>query len=225
MFFKKKTLVRPDSYQARYTIRPDWWEISKDPEIRAACGITNETDLRSPGNLSELAPNGFDFVEFKDNLSGLRQIWSDYRKTFVDSVTVHGLAFGIKNPGDGLSSIIWPEYRDTIHLASSWGYHELTIGWERRTDFFSHLIDSAAPTPDYGHLLAKFPTAAIVEFLATLDAQDHDGRATFPAEFAAELKKLGLTYSYDDDSWGGHVFSAKLVSLSVQVKTFEGREK
>lgn len=155
-----KSAHRPLSYKLRINISIEWkkivrkcfdnmsndeqaWEIVK--RIVSDSGINIYS-------MEGLITKEFQFVVFKDGLTGLEQIWSDYYKTFLDDIEISGFLFG------GNSSLAFDKYPEN-KIESQFRIRPEYIG------FSSDLPDGELMDED---MISQIPYHEIIHFLTQI---------------------------------------------------------
>jgi hypothetical protein len=191
----EERLSRPVSYELRLILIPHWIEIIEEfarrrKQSSEALFAVLEARAADYKDRKGLCGKDFHFRIFGDEASGLRQIWSDHDRTFVDRIIVSGDVF---DPGDQL-----PVLSD---LHEKYIQHEIPTGIECTPGGLSLTGESfffkSFP-------LAMLPYRRIERLLLNLGKCDDWGAEhaikTFPKQLQKEMDENSI--KYDNDPYG-----------------------
>ena len=182
---QKLTEPPKPSYRLNVTVLPNWdailEKLTVDNKISRddLLDKMKKSDQINPGGWG-LCYQGFRFVYFKDNISGMCQIWSDHYRTFVEDMEVEGWIFekGQMNY----------DFSDSIHLR--WIFSPESMGIENK-----YSLDGM------GEELGKMPFWDIIRFLLELEGGHLSTMyaiKTFPDKLQAKLDETGTKYPIED---------------------------
>ena len=165
------------SFRLKVSVTPSWVAILDWVAERA--GLSRDkivvVDKGAPYSLGGY--KGFVFVWFQDRVSGLRMIWSDHHRTFVEDMVAGGLVFA-PDAGKRL------DYQYLVIDPQRIGFRPPYFGYEESTD----LIDELATMPFDGilRLLLRLEQAEIGLGMRAI--------REFPPDLAQDLVKTGTVY-------------------------------
>lgn len=194
------TDLKNRSYRLDVTILPNWDtileklasdnKISRDDLLEKMKGDNGI----NPGGWG-LYYRGFRFVYFKDNISGMCQIWSDHYKTFVEDMKVQGWIFE-----KGRFNYELPK---SLYLEWIFGPECIGIAWEYGGS-------------SIGEELGKMPFWDIVHFFLELDHPLGARYAIkkFSDKLQVKLDETGTNYPIEDSGlWVLNEFNKDVFTL------------
>jgi len=189
----EERLSRPISYEIHLILIPHWTKIleefarrrKQNPEIIEKVLESKELDIEQR---KALCGKNFRFRIFHDEISGMKQIWSDHLKTFVDRIAVNGDVF---DPSDKLPVL--------TNLNSEYISQEVPTGIECTPEKLSLegglLFQSCS--------LAQIPYSRILKLLLSLGKYDNEVAGCAIKQFQPELKREmdENKVQYDNEPW------------------------
>lgn len=189
----EERLSRPISYEVYLLLIPHWVDIFAEfarrrkhsPDVLKKVFEGGELDFEQR---KALWGKDFRFRIFQNETSGMKQIWSDYHKKFVDSIIVNGEVF---DPNDNLPEL--------TNLNKEYINHEVPTGIECTPESLSLEGDLFFKPV----ILAKIPYRRILKLLLNLAKYDDQGIDCAIKKFPEELKKEmdENSVQYDNDPW------------------------
>lgn len=184
---------RPISYEIYLILIPHWVKIFEEfarrrehnPEILEKVFEGKELDIEQH---KALWGKDFHFRIFQNEISGMKQIWSDHHKTFVDRIIVSGDIF---DPSDQIPGL--------TNLNQEFINHEVPTGIECTPEKLSLegglLFQSSS--------LAKIPYNPILKLLLNLGKYDNGVAGCAIKQFPPELKREmdENKVQYDNEPW------------------------
>jgi hypothetical protein len=189
----EERLSRPISYEVYLILIPHWVKIFEEfarrrkhgPEVLEKVFEGRKLDIEQR---KALWGKDFRFRIFKNETSGMRQIWSDHHKKFVNGIEVSGEIF---EPSDQLPEL--------TNLNENYIMHEVPTGIECTPEGLSleggFLFKSVT--------LAQIPYRSILRLLLNLSKYDDWGAdyaiKKFPRELEKKLDENNI--QYDNKPW------------------------
>lgn len=186
------------SYKLNILITPHWFEIMQKL-ANGNVGDTNKfiENIKNNKNLNidekkSLIWKSFNFICFYDRISGLRQIWSEHDKSFIDNIEVRGKIFEV----DHSSQINFrTKYRDN-------NIKDTLVITPEFIGFHTILPDGDVIDDDK---LSKMPFNEIINFLLDLYKEDVGlwgpmyKIKKFPQKLTLKFEQNKI--KYDDSQW------------------------
>ncbi len=189
----EERLSQPISYEIYLILIPHWMKIfeefarrrKQNSEIIEKVFEDKKLDIKQR---KALCGKDFRFRIFHNEISGMKQIWSDHHKTFVDKIIVNGDIF---DPSEQLP--------DMTNLSHEYISHEVPTGIECTPEKLS-LEGSLLFQPSS---LAQIPYHHILKLLLSLGKYDNEMAGCAIKQFQPELKREmdENKVQYDNEPW------------------------
>ena len=244
---EEKVKDQPLCYKISLGVHPKWEEllpkIQEEYKQLLDYKIYNDPELEIDQE-SSLLHKHFSYVIFKDDFSGLTQIWSNYEKTFVDDMELRGqilvgnmskISEKYKCQTDKLSDylVITPGY---IGYPSKWA-PDLSVGAEdmiTQIPYSNIIYELRKLQIVYGgvrgvamHGILKFPESLQKEFdkhqvvYETCAKEDWGTGIGFQGKPATYASSKNIGFVISEDIMRSHVFSNKYYSIWIRIEFFD----